>query len=180
MTSSYKGGWDFAANPKSRKEYAIDTTEAIEVGDLMWWDKRSQVVRPASSSSLWTGTTAGSQGKLAENFVGVAASAHAANDSVVTTVRVEGRGVFRFVVTTPATFEVGDYITGSKDPAGNLLFDQQVDKGALGDPGEPTSLAREICIGRAARRYTVASGVIEMEIQGMREAGASPRQYLTS
>ena len=178
--SAYRGAWDAVANPKSAKNFAIDTAEAVSVGDLMWWDKRFQVARPFSSTSAWTGSTAGSQGKVAENFIGVARSAHVLNDTVVTTVRIEARGVFRFPVTTAAAFEVGDLISASKDPAANLLLAQAVDKGALGDPGEPTGLAREIAIGKAAVRYTAASSIVEVEILGQREAGAGPRMYLTS
>jgi hypothetical protein len=172
--------WDAMANPKSVKEYGVLAADAIAVGDLVWLDKRTGTVKAFSHSDAWTGTTAGSQGKVAENFVGHAMSAHAANDSVNLTVRVAGKGVFGYTVTTPATFEVGDLIMASKDPSGNLLFAAQVDKGALGDPGEPTSLARELCIGKAAKRYLVATAVVEVEIQGMREAGSGPRMYLTS
>jgi hypothetical protein len=172
--------WDAMANPKSVKEYGVLAADAIAVGDLCWIDKRTGTVKSFAHADAWTGSTAGSQGKVAENFVGVAMSAHAANDGANLTVRVAGKGVFGYPVTTAATFEVGDYITASKDPSGNLLFAQAVDKGALGDPGEPSGLTREICIGKAAKRYLVAASVIEVDIQGMREAGSGPRMYLTS
>lgn len=172
--------WDSVANPKSLKEYAVLTADAIAVGDLCWFDKRTQTVKPFSHTDAWTGSTAGSQGKVAENFVGVAMSAHAANDALNLKVRIAARGVFGYPLTTAAIMEVGDYIVASKDPAGSLLFAQQVDKGALSAADEPSNLARETCIGKAAERSTVAVSVIDVEIQGVREAGAGPRQYLLS
>lgn len=172
--------WDSVANPKSLKEYAVLAADAVDVGDLCWFDKRTQTVKAFSHSDAWTGSTAGSQGKVAENFVGVAMSKHAANDAINLTVRVAAKGVFGYPLTTSAAIEVGDYLVASKDPSGNLLYAQQIDKGAIGAADEPTGLARETCIGRAAKRYSVATGVVEMEIQGVREAGASPRQYLLS
>ena len=167
----YRGRWDDAANPKHAKEYPIDTTEETNVGDLMYWDNVSRVARPFGSSNGWTGSTDGSQGKVAENFIGVARSAHVANDTVNTVIRIEGRGVFGFPVTTAATFEVGDYVTASKDPSFSLLLDQAVDKAAADASGEPTARAREVSIGRAAKRYVAATSILEVEIAGTKEAG---------
>lgn len=169
----YRGRWDDVANPKHRKEYLIDTAQTIEVGDLMFWDNVYRLARAFGDSRGWTGTTDGSQGQVAENFIGVAASAHTANDTTVTTCRIEGKGVFAFPVTTAATFEVGDFVTASKDPAFSLLLDQAVDKGAVDASNEPTARSREISIGRAARRYAVATSIVEVEINGTREAGSA-------
>jgi hypothetical protein len=179
MTSHYRGAWDSVANPKSAKEFAVDTAESTEIGDLMWWDKRFQVARPFGAASTWTGSTAGTQGKVAENFIGVARSAFTVGDPKAL-VRIEARGVYRLPVTTAALFEVGDLVTASKDPSGNLLFDQEVEKAALGDPGEPTVVAQTLAIGRAAKRSVSAVNVIEVEIHGTREAGANFRMYLSS
>lgn len=182
MTNIYRGRWDAMANPKSAKQYAVLAADPIEIGDLVWFDKRTQTVKAFSHADAWTGSTDGSQGKVAENLVGVARSAHVANDSALLTVQVEARGVYGFIVTTAAIFEVGDLVNASKDPAGNLLFAQQVDKGAVTGNiiAEFTTRAREIAIGKVAKRYTVATSNVEVEILGVREAGGSPRQFLTS
>lgn len=182
MTNIYRGRWDAFSNPKSGKTYAVLAADPIEIGDLLWFDKRTQTVKAFSHADAWTGTTDGSQGKVAENLVGVARSAHAANDAVNLTVQVEARGVFAFIVTTPATFEVGDLIIASKNPSFSLLYAQQVDKGAVLSVinAEPQIRTREIAIGKAAKRYSVASSNIEVEIMGTREAGGSPRLFLTS
>lgn len=177
MTSIYRGAW----GDKNPKEFAIDSAEATEIGDLMYWDQINKVARPFSATSAWTGSTAGTQGKVAETFIGVARSAFAVGDTKAL-VRIEGRGVFRLPVTTAALFEVGDLVTAAKDPGGNLLYAQQVEKGAVGvaPAYEFTVLARSLTIGRAAKRATVAVNIIEVEIMGTREAGGSIRNYLTS
>jgi len=181
MTSHYRGAWDSVANPKSSKEFPVDSAEATEIGDLMWWDDKLKVARSAAAASTWSGSQDGTQGKVAEHFIGIARSAFAVGD-VSALVRIESRGVYRLPVTTAATFEVGDRVTASKDPAGNVLFAQQVDKGAVGPAPayEPTIRSRELTIGRAAKRATTAVNIIEVEILGTREAGGSVRQYLTS
>lgn len=171
MTPPYRGRWDDMGNPKHAKEYPIDTAEAIEIGDLMFWDNVFRVARPFGSSRGWTGSLDGSQGQAAENFIGSARSAHTADDTANTLVRIEGRGVFGYPVTTPATFEVGDYVTASKDPSFSLLLDQAVDKAAVDASNEVTARGREISIGRAAKRYTVATSIVEVEIAGTKEAG---------
>lgn len=168
----YRGRWDDMSNPQHVKEYPIDTTETTEVGDLMYWDNVSRVARPFGSSNAWTGTTDGAQGKVAENFIGVARSGHIAN-AADTTVRISGKGVFGLTVTTAATFEVGDYVTASKDPSFSLLLDAAVDKAAADASGEPTARARELSIGRAAKRYTAATSILEVEICGTKEAGSA-------
>lgn len=178
--SPYRGRWDAVANPKSAKQYAVLAADAIVIGDLVWFDKRTQTVKAFSHTDAWTGSTAGSQGKVAENFVGVARSAHAANDSTLLFVQVEARGEFDFPLDSSAIVEVGDLVTAAKDPAGNFLYAQRVAKGALGDPDEPTGLAREIAIGKIAKRSTVAVSDVVIEILGTREVGGTPRQYLTS
>ena len=181
---TYRARWDAVANPQGRKDYPIDITEAIAVGDLMWWDKRSQVARSFASASAWTGSTAGTQAKMAENFIGVAQSAHPLPDNPqrtdFTTCRIGGRGTYAYPLTTAVAVQVGDYVTASKDPSGNLMFAQQVDKGAIGDPGEHTSLARELAIGKITRTAPSSAPVAEFEILGTREAGGTARQYLTS
>lgn len=173
MTSVYRGRWDDADNPKGKKEFLIDTADTIEVSDLMWWDNASRVARRFSHTLAWTGTEDGSKGKVAENFLGHAGSAHVAGDTAVTFVRIDSRGVWGYPVTTAAIFEIGDYITASKNPTANLLLDQAVDKAAVDLTNEPTARGRELSIGRAMRRYPVATSIVEMGIVGVKEPGAS-------
>jgi hypothetical protein len=173
MTSTYRGRWDDMSNPKHVKEYLIDTAATIEVGDLMWWDNVYRVARSFADARGWTGSTDGSQGQAAECFIGVAMSAHTANDTLNNTVRIAGKGVFGFTVTTAATFEVGDFVTASKDPSFSLLLDQAVDKSAVDASNEPTARGRELSIGRAAKRYGVATSVVEVEINGTKETGSA-------
>lgn len=179
--SPYRGRWDAMANPRGTKNYAVLSADAITIGDLCWFDKRTQTVKAFSHTDAWTGSTAGSQGKVAENFVGVALSAHSANDTTVTTVRIESKGTFDHPLDSSAIVEIGDLVTPAKDPAGNFLYAQRVAKGAIGaDPNEPTAFAREIAIGKIAVRSTVAVSDVVYEIFGMRDAGATPKMYLTS
>ena len=167
-------------NPKSGKMYGVQSADPIAIGDMVWFDKRTQTVKAFSHADAWTGSTAGSQGKVAENFVGFAASAHTANDATITLVRIEAKGVFGVALSPAAIVEVGDLVTATKDPAGNLLFAGTVSKGALGAADEPTPATQTIAIGKVAKRYTIATSAVEIEIVGVREAGAGPRQYLVS
>ena len=72
MSNVNRARWDAVANPKAIKEYPITNADAIEIGDLMWWDRANSVAKAASHANAWTGTAAGAQGKIAENFLGVA------------------------------------------------------------------------------------------------------------
>lgn len=182
MSNIQRKRWDLAANGSGLLEYSVLAADAIEIGDLLWFDKRTQTVKSFAHADAWTGSTDGAQGKVAENFVGVAQSAHAANDSQNLTVRVHGRGTFEFLVGTAITFEVGDLVNAVKNPSFNLLYAQYVDRGAVISAinTEHTTRAREIAIGKVAKRTTAASGVVVVEIQGTRVAGGGPRQYLTS
>lgn len=188
---TYRARWDCMANPKSIKEYGIDSADTINVGDLMWYDRRGKssvapggVARPFNHSTLWTGSDAGTRARAAECFLGVAMSAHDPNNPGRTEgngVRIAGAGVFAYPLDSTYTFDVGDLIVPMKDPAGNLLYAQVVSKGALGpDPQDFTGLAREEAIGKVHRRYPAAVGVVEFQIMAIHEAGATTRQFLTS
>ena len=173
--------WDSRANPKSVKEYTVPNDVAVEIGDLMWLDRRPTlpvVARPASDALLWTGTLAGSQGKLAELFLGVAMSAKIANDGN-TKVRIAGKGVYSFTVTTPTTFEIGDLVGGSRDGSSNALLDQEVVR--IGAPGTVLgALTESMAIGAAAKKYATATSIVEIEILGRAEAGGGIKAFLSS
>jgi hypothetical protein len=167
MANVFRGRWDTKSNPKGVKEYAVDTAVAVEVGDLMWLD--TDDAKPASHANLWTGTEAGARGNLADKFIGIAVSGHAANDTTVTSVRVAGKGVWSMPVGTPATFEVGDHVGGDK-AAGSTLLAQSVEKVT----DESTA------IGRVAKRYPANTSIVHFEILGRGEAGGGNRAFRTS
>jgi hypothetical protein len=160
--------------------YAVLAADAIDIGSMCWFDKRTQTVKMFSHLDAWTGSTAGAQGKVAENFVGVATSAHVANDAGVTVVRIACKGAVDMLLSPSAIVEIGDVVTAAKDPAGNFLLANTVAKGSLGDPDEPTALARELAVGRVAIRSTVAISDVVFEYVGTREAGSPVRQGLSS
>ena len=99
MANVMRKRWDFKANPAWILEFRVLDATAVEIGDLMWMDagsvkaSPSNDVKPASSTALWTGSLAGTQGKLAKHFVGVAMESKTASDGKLT-IRVACRGVF--------------------------------------------------------------------------------------
>ena len=178
MTNVYRGRWDGQANPKAIKEYPIASADVIDIGDLMWWDRANSVARVFSHANAWTGSLAGSRGKVAENFLGSAMSAHVANDANVTTVRIAGRSTFSYPVGTAATFEIGDLVTADQDGSDNLLLAQSVEKltGTVGlGLGEPS-----LCIGKVAKRDASSASTVEIEFMGINEPGGGIRALLTS
>jgi len=161
---------DFRADPAGIREFAVDASVQVEIGDLLWLN--GDDVRPASHTSLWTGGLAGTQGNLAQKFVGVAMSA--INSTSAGFVRVATRGTFKFTVTTAATFEVGNLISGSRDGSNNYLLDQAVDK--LTDNQTNQGLA----IGRVTKRETVATTQVEFEILSSVAPGGGYKAFLAS
>lgn len=171
MTNVMRKRWDFKANPAWILEFPVDANVGVEIGDLMWLD--TDDAKPASSTSLWTGTLAGTRGKLAEKFLGVAMSSHGSTDPAGT-VRVACRGVFALPVTTATTFEVGDRVSGSRDGSNNYLLDQEVEKAA----DSPAN--QNIFIGKAVKRYSSNTSIVEVEIAGSVVAGGGMKAFLSS
>lgn len=162
---------DVRANPKGIREFAADSAQTIAVGDFCWHD--TDDAKPASATALWTGTEAGTLGKFAEKFVGVAKSAH--NTSSVnlgiaadTKVRVMTKGVFAYPCTS-ATFEIGDLVSGKKD-TGNTLLAQEVQK----------TTNPSMAIGKVTKRYASATTVVEFEIMGATNPGGGIRAFVSS
>lgn len=183
MSNIQRQRWDLMANPASQKTFTCLDTDTIEVGDLMWMQKgtpsdptTAKVVRPASATALWTGTLAGTQGKLAENFVGVAVSAKYANDGNVK-VQVAGRGTFGYPCPS-ATYEIGDLVGGSRDGGSNFLKDQEVVKIAQG--AVLGALTESMAIGKVNKQYVAATTLVEFEICGRAEAAGGVRAFLSS
>ena len=166
----YRGRWDHAANPKGLKEYPVAAATVIAVGDLCIWDPVTLKILPASSTTLWGSNEATSRVNLADKFVGIAHSAHAAAGDEGDMVRVGGRGVYSMPVGTAVAFEIGDWVGGDKDSGGNFLYAQSVEKVTVHDEA----------IGLVVRRYAAATGIVEFEIKGLHELGGGQRQFLTS
>jgi hypothetical protein len=170
MTNVHRERWDARANPKGIKEFDVDATVAIEAGDMVWQD--GDDAKPVSSTALWTGSLAGTRGKGAEKFVGIAMSAKQ-DVTKAGKVRVGGRGVYSMPCDS-ATFEVGDLVTFAQDGANNYLKAQHVVK--LADSPANQGLA----IGRVVKRYANATTLVEFEILGAAEPGGGRKAFLTS
>lgn len=176
---------DVVADPLSIREFLVDSGVAIEIGDLCWMDKPTPVaptatysVKPASSTDLWTGSLAGTQGKLAEKFVGVALSKKVSTDTVTNKVRVACRAVVRMTCVS-AAFEIGDHVCGSRDASNNYLLAKTVEKVTGTNPltGNPNE---SMAIGRVSKREASAVTIVEFEIMGRSVAGGGVRAFLTS
>lgn len=161
---------DVKSNPKGQMTFAIDSATTVAVGDLMWHD--TDDAKPASHTNLWTGTEAGSAGKLAEKFLGVARSAHSSSSPNLyvanrTTIEVETMGVYEYPCTS-ATFEVGDLVRGKKD-TGNSFLAQEVEK----------TTVESLAIGKVVKRYATATTRVEFQILGVVNPGGR-KAFLSS
>lgn len=161
---------DVKANPKGQMKFAVDSATTVAIGDLMWHDVDD--AKPASHSGLWTGTEAGSAGKLAERFLGVARQAHDSSSANLdvknrTTVEVETMGVYEYPCTS-ATFEIGDLVRGKKD-TGNTFLAQEVEK----------TTNESLAIGKVVKRYASATTRVEFQILGVVNPGGR-KAFLSS
>lgn len=167
MTNIHRERWDARANPKSIKEFDVDSAVAIEVGDIVC--QVTDDARPASNTGLWTGGAAGTRGNVAMKFVGIAMSSKSST-SATGKVRVAGKGVFSMPVNTGTTFEIGDLVGAVQDGSNSYMLAQQVMK--VTDPAE--------AIGKVVKRYSVATSIVEFEILSNADAGGGFRAFLTS
>lgn len=172
MANRMRKVWDLVANPADILEFAVDSSVAVEIGDLMWLD--TDDVKPASATGLWTGSAAGTYGNLARKFVGVAMSAHVANEALVTTVKVACRGTFKMTLTSAATFEIGDLVRGSQDGANSYLLDQEVVKITSIPAGESDA------IGKVQKRYATSVSEVEVQILGSTIPGGGNKAFTSS
>lgn len=173
MTNVMRKRYDFSANPAMVLDFPVDLAVGIEIGDLVWHDVDD--VKPANHTGLWTGTEAGTLGRFAEKFVGIAMSAKVAADPLVTSIRVATRGVFAHPLNASTVLEMGDLIGAKKDPLGNYLYNQVVTK--VTNP--------EFAIGKVVKRGTLggaATAVLNAsyEIASRSAAGGGNRAFLTS
>lgn len=152
---------DLRADPQSVKDFAVDSATGIEIGDLVWLD--TDDVKNAGHANLWSQDEPTTQNRLGRWFVGVALSAHKANDPAGT-VRVAGRGIAEYPLNAATTLEIGDLIGGSK-ASGNALEDQIVEKltGAVA--------STHYAIGRVAKRGT-SLATATFQFVGRAEIGA--------
>ncbi len=129
------------AEPAKIHELPVDDTVVIEIGDLLYQD--TDDAKPASSQADG-GSEGANQLTFAENFLGVAVSAHDG----------DGAGVVRFVSDvelefpcTSDTFEIGDMVGADEAASGTALEDRSVKK--LSD--------KDAAIGVVTRRYASAT-----------------------
>ena len=165
---------DIVADPLRIREYAVDAATVIAIGDLCWLD--ADDVKPASHTNLWTGSLAGARGKLAEWFVGVALSAHAAN-AREQTVRVASQAVVRMSCDS-STFEIGDLVGGMQDGSSSFLKAQHV--GRIAPSAVTGTFTTSMAIGRVSKREATAVTIVNFEIMGRGVAGGGLRAFLTS
>jgi len=100
------------------------TADAVEIGDLLWWDGiDSYVVRPASVVGGANYTE--KKINLAAAFVGVALSAKAANTDGNVLVATEGDFLFAAPSGNGKAFEVGQILAGGN---GTAMANQAVSK----------------------------------------------------
>ena len=133
------------------RECAVLAASVIEVGDILWFDASNNVVKPASAYT-WDTNLATTQGTFKDVFVGVALSAHAANDPYTNAVRYATTGVFRFACAS-AAFDLGVFL-GPADSGSSTLEDQKV-----------VAVANAtLAIGKPARQETAAVTEVRCEI----------------
>jgi hypothetical protein len=167
---AYRTRLDAAANT-GQMTFAVDAATTVAIGDLMWHDVDD--AKPASHTGLWTGTEAGSAGKLAERFLGVAQAAHNSSSANLyvanrTTIEVQTLGVYEYPCTS-ATFEIGDRVRGKKDTGGNFFLAQEVEK----------TTNDSLAIGKVTKRYATATTKVEFQILGVVNPGGQ-KAYLSS
>lgn len=160
--------YDGKANPADRVEYPVASADPIEIGDLVWLDINSDTVKAASHADVWEASEAATQLKFAERFVGVANSAHAANDAAVTHVGVFQSGTFGYPCTS-STFQVGDRVRGKK-AAGNTLLAQEVER----------TTTNTHAIGKVQEHHSVATAHINFQIRGRGLPGGGNTPFLAS
>ncbi len=126
----------------------VDSTTVIEIGDLVYLD--TDDAKPASTIAD-SGTLAGNQTALHDNFIGIAMQASADGDTAA--IRIATSGVFELECAA-TTFEVGDLIGGAENTGGTAMEDQRVI--SVGTAG--------VAIGRCAKRVNPAGMSVYVDI----------------
>lgn len=131
-------------------EFTHAASVEAEIGDLLWWDSASAVLKPASQISDM-GTAALTQQLFASVFAGVSASRQLSTDSTAR----RAKSVIDVIVEFPcesSTYEVGDYVAPTY--TAGVLSDQQVSK--VTDPTR--------AIGKVVKRYSSATTTVKVHL----------------
>ncbi len=128
---------------------AIDSTTAIEIGDLVYLD--TDDAKPASLQAD-QGTEQANQSLLATNFLGVAMQRSRAGDT--DPIRVATTGVFEFDCPS-STYELGDLVGADEAASGTALENQQIAQVS----------AAQYAIARIARRAPVATTNVLVDVR---------------
>jgi hypothetical protein len=125
-------------------------SEAIAVGDLLYWDNTNKCARSFSNFAD-LGSAALMQAAIARLFLGVSNEQALATDATQRGTRTLVDGVFVFACDSN-TFEVGDYVGASYNV--NVLRNQQVTK----------VLFRHLALGRVVKRYSAATTLVKCRL----------------
>lgn len=128
---------------------AVDSTTAIEIGDLLFLD--TDDAQPAAALTD-SGVAATNQEQFAGTFLGVAMQRSRMGDT--DPIRVATTGVFEFDCAS-GTFELGNLMGVASQPAASALLSQQV---------TPVTLPKA-AVGRIARREPLATSIVYVDIR---------------
>jgi hypothetical protein len=128
---------------------AVDSTQAIEIGDLLYQDVDTARSAPqlANQNSL-----AANQQAFAGSFLGVAMQRSRVGDT--DPIRVATTGVFEFDC-AGATFQLGNLVGVDQNATQNGLLAQQV---------TPVTVPKQ-AIGRVARREPVSTTLVLVDVR---------------
>ena len=130
--------------------YPVVADDAIEVGDLMYWDATEEAARPVSAFTY--GTTLGETQKAINHlFLGMSGDRSKAGDTI--DVEVQASGIKEYVCAS-TTWEVGDLVGIDDNSGGTALEDQQVIAVTNTDKA----------IGIVAKRVSSAATAVQIEL----------------
>ena len=120
----------FLGGGKNTHNVPVGSTTQINVGDLVWLDTATGLVKPANAFT-WTTNLATTQANFAAKFLGVAVTGHTAGDATTTEIQVETSPMALWQVGCVAnTFYNGDMIAPAQDGSNNNLSNTVVAKTA--------------------------------------------------
>lgn len=136
----------------------VDTATVISVGDLIYIDSGTNLPHPASDFT-WDTNIATTQEEFHDVFLGVALQRSRAGDT--DPIRVGTTGVYELDCAA-TTFELGNLL-GPAKAAGNALLAQTV----------VATASAPVSIGRVARRYSVNTTKVLINIESAIMTGGS-------
>jgi hypothetical protein len=152
MTTSNNMFPSWSPNPAfpENAEFPNKGSEAINIGDLLYWDSSNNCVRSFSNYAD-QGSAAAQQAALAPLFMGVAASAALSTESTTRAVRI-WTDIILEMPCDSGTFAIGDYVGVSYSTGAR---NQQV--AGVGN-------AAALAIGRVVKRYASAATKVKCRL----------------